>query len=186
MPSSSATCTTSGARGRHGSRAGATRSRCARARRCAAAGARCPWPRRLEHEGQIEGRLVARVHRCWAPPPAWHTGCRCRHVALEVLVDHGEAERQVDLLGPRLDERLALGIDRDEVLPGDHPAGRTAALLELQLVIALDRIEGVGGRQSLERAADADLAGDAEAVHSSVSSVTSRSAAVSPARSHRP
>ena len=86
-------------------------------------------------------------------------------VALEVLVDHGEAERQVDLLGPRLDERLALGIDGDEVLLGDHPAGRTAALLELQLVIALDRIEGVGGRQHLERPADADLAGDAEAVH---------------------
>ena len=32
-------------------------------------------------------------------------------------------------------------------------------------MIALDRIEGVGGRQHLERAADADLAGDAEAVH---------------------
>ena len=84
-------------------------------------------------------------------------------VALEVLVDHGEAERQVDLLGPRLDERLALGIDGDEVLLGDHPAGRAAALLELQLVVALDRIEGVGGGQHLERPADADLAGDAEA-----------------------
>ncbi len=47
---------------------------------------------------------------------------------------------------------------------GDHPAGRAAALLELQLVIALDRIEGVGGRQHLERPADADLAGDAAKV----------------------
>ena len=32
-------------------------------------------------------------------------------------------------------------------------------------MIALDRIEGVGGRQHLERPADADLSGDAEAVH---------------------
>src|ERR671911_1728256 len=55
-------------------------------------------------------------------------------------------------------------LDGDEVLLAYYPAGRTAALLELQLVIALDRIEGVGGLQHLERPADADLAGDAEAV----------------------
>jgi hypothetical protein len=118
-----------------------------------------------EHEGQIEGRLVLRVHRAARPRhPLGGLGADVG-IALEVLVDDGEAERQVHLLGPRLDERLALGIDGDEVPLRDHPAGRTATLLELKLVIALDRIEQVGGRQHLERPADADLAGDAEAVH---------------------
>ena len=118
-----------------------------------------------EHQGQIEGRLVLRVHGAARPGhPLGVLGADVG-IALEVLVDDGEPGRQVDLLGPGLDERLALGIDGDEVLLWDHPAGRTAALLELQLVIALDRIEGVGGRQQLERAAGADLAGDAEAVH---------------------
>ena len=104
---------------------------------------------------------------------------------LEVLVDHSEAERQVHLLGARLDERLALGIDGDEVLLGDHPARGAAALLELQLVIALDRIEGVGGRQQLESAPRTLIwRAMPKPCTSSVSSVTSRSAALSPIRSH--
>ena len=118
-----------------------------------------------EHEGQIEGRNVARVHgAARLRDPLGVLGADVG-IALKLLVDHREPRRQVDLLGPRLDERLALGIDGNEVPLRDHPAGLAAALLELQLVIALDRIEGVGGRQHLERAADADLAGDAEAVH---------------------
>jgi hypothetical protein len=113
-----------------------------------------------QHEGQIEGRNVLRVHGAARPRhPLGVLGADVG-VALEVLVDDGEAERQVDLLGARLDERLALGIDRDEVLLGDHPAGCATALLELQLVIALDRIERVGGGQHLERATGADLAGE--------------------------
>jgi hypothetical protein len=104
-----------------------------------------------------------------------HRAARPRHplgrlradvgIALELLVDDGEAERQVDVLGPRLDERLALGIEGDEVPLGGDPAGRTAALLELQLVVALDCIEGLGGRQHLERAAHAYLAGARVAAH---------------------
>jgi hypothetical protein len=59
----------------------------------------------------------------------------------------------------------SLGIDGDQVLLRDHPAGFAAALLELELMIALDRIEGVGGGQHLERAAHADLAGERVAAH---------------------
>jgi hypothetical protein len=81
------------------------------------------------------------------------------------VTDDGEPDRQVQLLGPRLNECLALGIDGDQVLLRDHPAGLATALLELQLMIALDRIEHVGGGQHLEGAAHADLAGERVAAH---------------------
>jgi hypothetical protein len=86
--------------------------------------------RRRERKRQIEGHFVARVHGAARPRHPLGVLRANIGVAFEVLVDHAEPDRQIYLLGPRFDERLALGIDRHEGLLGDHPAGRAAALLE--------------------------------------------------------
>ena len=80
----------------------------------------------------VSGRskVVARVHGAARPRHPLGVLRANIGVAFEVLVDHAEPDRQIYLLGPRFDERLALGIDRHEGLLGDHPAGRAAALLE--------------------------------------------------------
>ena len=120
--------------------------------------------RRGKCDRQVQGRLVVRGHGGIGTGDA-PGGLRAFiGVEIGILIAHREPQGQIHLLRPGLAKSFAIRQGRQIVL-GDHPAGRPATLLELELVVALDRLERVGGGEQLQSTAHADLARDPEAQH---------------------
>ena len=119
---------------------------------------------RGKRDRQVQGRLVVRGHGGIGTGDA-PGGLRAFiGVEIGILVAHRESQGQIHLLRPGLAKRFAIR-QRRQIVLGEHPAGRPAALLELELVVALDRLEGVGGGEQLQSTAHADLTRNPETVH---------------------
>jgi hypothetical protein len=114
---------------------------------------------RGQRDRQVQGRLVVRGHGGIGTGDA--PGGLGAFIAVEsgILVAHREPQGQIHLLRPGLAKSFAIRQGRQIVL-GDHPAGRPATLLELELVVALDRLERVRGGEQLQSTTHADLARD--------------------------